>query len=175
MTLTLSGHVAITSPTSVLLGVAKVPGRPITLRTGKTFLPLFLRLAVLCDQVIQLHPNDTWSYAYRAPRMGDGISDHAGWAVDFWSSREGAATWPSRMSSAEAEDIAHILEHFTTASGEHIFGWGAVKAGGYTGPHYTKTRYNDPMHFYRAPGVSNADGAAVIKRLRIRPNGTIAP
>ena len=174
MPLTVSGHPAITSPSSTALGTAKVPGRPVTLHVGAAFLPLFLRLAVLCDQVIQLHTNDTWSYAYRKPRMGAGISDHAGWAVDFWSSREGAATWPSRMSSAEAEQIAHILEQFVTAKGKHIFGWGAVKAGGYTGPHYTKTRYNDPMHFYRAPGVTVTDAHEVIKHLHLKANGTVA-
>ena len=174
---TLSGHPAITSPSSSMLAARKVPGRPVTLRTHKAYLPLFLRLGVLLDQVIQLKTMDTWSYAYRAPRMGSGVSDHAGYAIDCWSAREGAATWPSRMSAAQARHVSAVLETFKTKDGRHVFGWGASnKSPGvvYTGPTYTKTSTNDPMHVFIAKGITTADAAAVIKRMRIKPNGTIA-
>ena len=171
---TLSGHEAITSPADRRLAVGKVPGRPITFRTRAAYLPLFLRLGVLLDQVIQLHRDDSWSYAYRQARMGSGVSDHAGYAVDVWTSREGATGWPTRMTAAQAKQIARILETFQTSDGRHVFGWGAVSAGGYTGPHYTRTANSDPMHFYIAPGITVRDAVNVRRRMGIRTDGTVA-
>jgi len=134
---------------------------------------------VLLDQVIKLTMRNTWSYYYRAPRMGStsSVSDHAGYAVDCWSDKAGAHTWPSRMSKEAALQISAILETFRTPDGRHIFGWGACRlAPGvvYTGPTYSKRESHDPMHFYRAPGITNADVRACIKAKRIRTNGTVA-
>ncbi len=175
---TLSGHDAITSPTDRRLAVAKVPGRPVSLRVARPYLPLFLRLAVLLDQVIQLRTMDTWSYAYRAPRMGSGVSDHAGYAIDCWSAREGAATWPTRMSREQAERIAAVLSQFRTADGRYVFGWGASRTApgvaAYKGPTYSRAATNDPMHFFIAPGITPADALAVRRAMGIRPDGTIA-
>ena len=178
MARTVSGHPALKTY-DLRLKRAYVPGRPIWLRTHRAALPLFLRLAVLLDQVPggQLRMMDTWSYAYRPPRAGDGWSDHAGWACDFLSSREGAntGTKPSRMPAQMAAAWSAILEKFKTPDGRHVFLWGASdKSPGviYTGPTYS--RLNDPMHVAVAPGISVADLKATQKALRIKDDGTVA-
>ncbi len=179
-TRTISGHPLIRSVRSLWLRKATVPGRPkIWIRVCRVYAPLFLRLLVLLDQVEPLTMRNTWSFFFRPPRMGGStdVSDHDGYAIDAWSDRIGAHTWPSRMPAPIAIKISHILEQFKTEDGRHIFGWGACnKAPGvvYTGPTYSKPASHDPMHFYIAPGITPADAKAAIKRLRIKSNGTIA-
>lgn len=177
MAKTISGHNALKGY-SLWLKRAYVPGRPVWLKTHRSFLPLFLRLAVLLDQVEQLKLSNTWSYNYRPPRMGEGVSDHAGYAIDCWSNGIGAHTWPTKMPADKATKISHILEGFKTSDGRHVFGWGTYyKAPGvtYKGDMYRKTRSNDPMHFFIAPGITPADAGRVIKALGIRPDGTVKP
>lgn len=175
MAKTISGHLAITNLMApVYLRSAKVPGRGVSLRTRKAYLPLFLRLAVYLDQIHQLSTNDTWSYAYRAPRMGSGISDHAGYAIDCWSSTIGANTWPSKMPGLDAAKISEVLKKFRTKDGKYVFGWG-ISANN-PGVNYPITYHgttNDPMHFFIAPGITVADANEVIARMKILPNGTI--
>lgn len=175
---TISGHNAIRSGLSPYLRKCTVPGRPIWIKVHKGYAPLFLRLMVLLDQVEPLTMRNTWSYNYRAPRMGSSssVSDHAGFGVDCWSDGIGAHTWPSRMPAAEAKKISAILKGFKTADGRLVFGWGICKESpGVDYPIvYSKHASNDPMHFYIAPGITTSDAAAVIKALGIRKDGTIA-
>jgi hypothetical protein len=176
MAATVSGHSAIKYSRSPYLKRGYVPGRPVWILTRKAYLPLFLRLCVLLDQVEPLQLRNTWSFNYRPPRMGDGVSDHAGYAIDCWSDGIGAHTWPSKMPKAKALAVSKILENFKTADGRHIFGWGACNdAPGvvYTGPTYSKHASNDPMHFYIAPGIDTTDAARVIKALGIKSDGTV--
>lgn len=176
MAATVSGHSAIKYSRSPYLKRAFIPGRPVWILTRKAYLPLFLRLCVLLDQVEPLQLRNTWSFKYRPPRMGEGISDHAGYAIDCWSDGIGTHTWPSKMPKAKALAISKILKGFKTADGRHIFGWGACDdAPGvvYTGPTYEKHVSNDPMHFYIAPGITTRDAARVIKALRIKSDGTV--
>lgn len=176
MATTLSGHTALV-PTSLLLSTRAVPGRPEKLRTHRAYLPLFLRLAVLLDnRVQQLSTADTWSYNYRQARMASGLSDHAGYACDFWSAGIGAHIWPTHMPADKATAMGHVLEGFRTVDGRHIFGWGAVKGApgvDYTGPLYTQHASSDPMHVYVAPGVSPLDAWKARKAMGIRADGTI--
>ena len=127
MSTTISGHAAITSYSSPRLRKAYVPGRPIWILVRRAYAPLFLRLMVLLDQVEQLTMRNTWSYNYREPRMGSGVSDHAGYAIDCWSDGIGAHTWPSRMPKEKAAQISRILDNFRTVDGRLIFGWGITK------------------------------------------------
>lgn len=176
MAATVSGHSAIKYSRSPYLKRAFVPGRPVWLATRKAYLPLFLRLAVLLDQVQPLKLSNTWSFNYRPPRMGSGVSDHAGYAIDCWSDGIGAHTWPSKMPKAKAIAVSAILEKFKTVDGRHIFGWGACNdAPGvvYTGPTYNRHESNDPMHFFIAPGISTTDAAQVIKTLGVKSDGTV--
>lgn len=174
---TISGHAAITTASSPFAKRAFVPGRPVWIITHRAALPLFLRLLVLLDQVEPLKLSNTWSFNYRAPRMGSGVSDHAGWAVDCWSNGIGTHTWPSRMPAAKASQIARILDNFRTVDGRHIFGWGICKCEHqpvpYDGPTYTKHESNDPMHFFIAPGVGVWDLWRAARKMRIRPDGTV--
>lgn len=175
MAKTVSGHTALRNY-DPRLSRKFVPGRPVWIRAHRSYLPLFLRLAVLLDQVEQLKLSSTWSYNYRPPRMGQGVSDHAGYAMDCWSDGIGAQRWPSRMPADKAAAISAILEKFKTADGRHVFGWGACnKAPGviYTGPTYRLTKSNDPMHFFIAPNVSTADAAQVMRSLGIQKDGTV--
>lgn len=178
MTKTISGHDAIRTSLSPYLRKCTVPGRPIWIKVHKDYAPLFLRLMVLLDQVEKLQQRNTWSYNYRAPRMGTAaqVSDHAGYAIDCWSDGIGTHTWPSRMPAADAKKISAILKGFKTKDGRLVFGWGAcADAPGVAYPiTYSKHASNDPMHFYIAPGITTADAAAVIKALGIRKDGTVA-
>ena len=177
MTRTLSGHSAIVYSLSPFLKKGWIPGRLVWVKTHRVYLPLFLRMAVLLDIKVKPHKQrNTWSYYYRQARMSSGTSDHAGYACDFWSDDIGAHTWPSRMSAIEAANMSAVLEKFKTASGKHIFGWGACNlAPGvvYTGPTYDHPESHDPMHVFIAPGVTWADAREVIKRMGIQPDGKI--
>jgi hypothetical protein len=92
MTTTVSGHPAIKSWSSPMLAARPIPGTRINIRTRKSCLPLFLHLAArLNKEVRRLNPRDTWSYNFRPIRMGQSaVSDHAGYAIDLWSSTTGA-------------------------------------------------------------------------------------
>jgi hypothetical protein len=175
MAKTLSGHLAITPVLAPLyLRSAKIPGRTVSLRTRKCYLPLFLRLGVYLDQVSQLHTTNTWSYAYRAPRMGSGISDHAGYAIDCWSNSIGANAWPSRMPVVEAQIISQILKKFRTKDGRYLFGWGvSADSPGVDYPITYHGKTNDPMHFFIAPNITPKDANEIIARLKIQADGTI--
>lgn len=178
MARTVSGHPVLRNY-DPRLARRYVPGRPIWLRTHRDALPLFLRLAVLLDQVPggQLKMSDTWSYALRKPRAGDGWSDHAGWACDFLAARQGAntGTGPSKMPATMAAAWSAILEKFKTPDGRHVFLWGASnKQPGvvYTGPTYS--RLNDPMHAAVAPGITVTDLKRTAKAMGIKSDGTVS-
>lgn len=176
MTKTISGHEAIKSWSSPLLLARKIPGTKITLRTRRACLPLFLNLAArLNEDVRPLSISDTWSFNYRPGRMSDVVSDHAGYAIDCWSSSVGAHTWPSKMPATVAKKISAILEEYQTNDGRFVFLWGASsQAPGvkYAGPTHHTQKGNDPMHFAIARGISMKDVVAVQKALGIKPDGT---
>jgi hypothetical protein len=173
---TVSGHTAITSWGSPLLRAARIEGTKITLRTRRSALPLFLNLASnLNENVQELSVKDTWSFNYRAIRMGDSVSDHAGYAIDCWSSTIGAHRWPTKMPAKLAREISNILETYKTPNGKHIFLWGASSlAPGviYTGPTHKTQAGNDPMHFAIAKGITTTDLMKTRKHLGIKLNGT---
>lgn len=159
---TLSGHRAVLFQGSPQLRRAYVPGRPVWIRVHRAYAPLFLRLCVLLDQVEQLKPTDTWSYAYRKARMANQTSDHAGYAIDVWTTRSGAQG--KRPSPELRDQVERILATFTTANGRRIFGWGGT---------YQNTP--DAMHFYVNPTITPKDAQEVQDRLGIRADGTVAP
>jgi hypothetical protein len=177
MTQTVSGHEAIKSLSSPMLSARLIPGTKISLRTRRSCLPLFLNLAARLDQEVEpLSKRNTWSYIYRAIRMGDAVSDHSGYAIDCWADGIGAHTWPSKMPAAKAKKISKILEEYKTPDGRHVFGWGAasISAGViYTGPTYHTKAGNDPMHFFIAPGITTSDLMKVRKMLGIELNGVV--
>jgi hypothetical protein len=177
MTKTVSGHEAIKSWSSPLLSARVIPGTKISLRTRRSCLPLFLNLAARMDQEVEaLSKRNTWSFNYRAIRMGDAVSDHAGYAIDCWSDGIGAHTWPSKMPAAKAKKISKILEDYKTPDGRHVFGWGAasISAGVvYTGPTYRTKAGNDPMHFFVAPGITTSDLMKVRKVMGIELSGVV--
>lgn len=176
MSKTVSGHAAIKSWSSPLLAARKIPGLGITLRTRKAALPLFLHLAArLNDEIQPLSSRDTWSFNYRPIRMGAAVSDHAGYAIDCWSSTIGRHTWPSKMSAKKARQISRILEDYRTPDGRYIFLWGASsQAPGvdYKGPTHRTQKGNDPMHFAVARGISVRDLMKTRRAMGLRLNGT---
>jgi hypothetical protein len=177
MTKTVSGHDAIKSWGSPLLAARMIPGTKISLRTRRSCLPLFLHLAArLNEEVKPLSKRNTWSYNYRAIRMGESVSDHAGYAIDCWSDGIGAHTWPSKMPAKLAREIGNILEDYRTADGRYVFLWGASSlAPGvrYAGPTHRTQKGNDPMHFAIAKGITTRDLMRVCKAMKLRLNGTV--
>lgn len=177
MSKTVGGHNAIKSWSSSLLAARKIPGTRLSLRTRRACLPLFLHLASQLDsQVKELSSKDTWSYNYRPIRGGKAVSDHAGYAIDCWSSGIGAHTWPSKMPAKKAGQIGKILEEYKTRNGRYVFLWGASdQAPGvkYEGPTYHSTKYNDPMHFAIAPGITTKDLMQVRRSMRLKLDGRV--
>ena len=177
MTKTVSGHEAIKTTSSPLLASRKIPGVNISLRTRRSCLPLFLHLASRLDEEIKpLSKRNTWSYNYRPIRMGEAVSDHAGYAIDCWSDDIGAHRWPSKMPATKARKIGRILESYKTKGGKYIFGWGASSLApgvDYKGVTHRTKAGNDPMHFFIAPGVTNRDLMEVRKALGVRLDGTV--
>jgi hypothetical protein len=174
---TISGHAVIRTSADPRLTKRYVPGRPIWIRVRRPYAPLFLRLAVLLDQVEPLKVSNTWSFNYRPARLGEGTSDHCGYAIDCWSDGIGMQTWPSRMPKTKAAAISKLLKQFTTADGRYVFGWGITEISpGVDYPiTYRQAKNNDPMHFFIAPGITGKDAAEVAKRLRIASDGTVLP
>jgi hypothetical protein len=177
MSKTVSGHDAIKSWSSPLLRAARIPGTKISLRTRRNCLPLFLHLAAQLNGLRPLSVKDTWSYNNRPIRMGGGVtSDHAGYAIDCWSSNVGAHTWPSKMPATLAKRIGRVLEQYRTADGRYIFLWGASSlapgVSDYKGPTHRTQKGNDPMHFAIAKGITNADLMAVRRRMKLKLDGT---
>jgi len=176
MSKTVSGHDAIKSWGSPLLRAARIPGTSISLRTRRSALPLFLHLAArLNTEARPLNPRDTWSFNYRPIRTGSAVSDHAGYAIDCWSSSVGAMTWPSKMPARLAKKIGRILEDYKTPDGRYVFLWGAASIApgvDYKGPTHRTQRGNDPMHFAIARGITNQDLMRTRKAMRLRLDGT---
>ena len=177
MTKTVSGHEAIKSWSSPMLSARMIPGTKISLRTRRCCLPLFLNLATrLNEEVKPLSKRNTWSFNYRAIRMGDAVSDHAGYAIDCWSDDIGAHTWPSKMPAAKAKKISKLLEEYRTADGRYVFLWGASSiAPGvtYKGLTHNTKAGNDPMHFAIAKGISTKDLLQVRKAMGVQLDGSI--
>jgi hypothetical protein len=177
VTKTVSGHQAIKSWSSSLLAARVIPGTRISLRTRRSCLPLFLHLAARLDEEVKpLSKRNTWSYNYRAIRMGAAVSDHSGYAIDCWSDGIGAHTWPSKMPATKARKISRILEEYRTKDGRYVFLWGASSiAPGviYKGPTHKTKAGNDPMHFAIAKGITTRDLMRVRKDMKLRLNGTV--
>jgi hypothetical protein len=178
MSKTVSGHDAIKSWGDPRLAARPIPGTKINLRTRRSALPIFLHLfARLNREVRPLNPKDTWSFNYRPIRLGQAVSDHAGYACDAWSSSVGAMTWPSKMPAKLAKQIGRVLEDYKTPDGRYVFLWGAARIApgvDYKGPTHRTERGNDPMHFAIAPGITNRDLMRTRKAMRLRLDGTTA-
>lgn len=177
MSRTVSGHPAIKSWGSPLLRAARIPGTRISIRTRRSALPIFLHLAARLNELRPLTPRDTWSFNYRPIRMGQSaVSDHAGYAIDCWSSSVGRHTWPSKMPARLARRIGRTLEDYKTPDGRFIFLWGASsQAPGvdYAGPTHRTQAGNDPMHFAIARGITNRDLMQTRRAMGLRLDGTV--
>lgn len=172
MASTVSEHPAAKSYDDPRLSRRTIPGTGnIALTTMTVALPLYLDLARrLNRKVAPLSKRDTWSISIRPPAAGDpdAISDHAGWACDFWSSGIGAHTWPPRMSAKQARIMRRIVHSYKTSDGRRIFGWGAHSS---LGGDYDQPRNNDPMHVFVRPGITPDDLRAVRAAMGISKGG----
>lgn len=157
-----------------------VPGttRAVTLQAA--VLPLFL--AYLADWHKTVMPIDgSRSYLgpdgweYRDARTGAGLSNHAsGTAVDVRYDVL-KADHQRHMTPAQIAAVHRLLDKYVDSSGRRVFGWGGDWAIG---------KFCDEMHTELAQDwavgahgrdTTIADVKAVIARLGIRPDGTIAP
>lgn len=156
-----------------------VPGttRAVTLQVDA--LPLFL--AYLADWHKTVMPIDgSRSYLgpdgwqYREARTGAGLSNHAsGTAVDVRYDVL-KADHQRHMTPAQIAAVHRLLDKYVDDQGRRVFGWGGD---------WTVGKACDEMHTELAQawavGARNrpttlADVRAVIKRLGIRPDGTVA-
>ena len=170
----LNGWAGIQSETDSRLVRITVPGtgRKITVRREAA--PLFA--AILADihkQLIPLSTGPLDSWEYREARSGAGLSNHSGAvAVDFRYDvllADNELHWPMSKHA-----IMHkLLDKYTTSRGKRIFGWGGDWSPG---------RSADEMHLELiqswSPGSQGSsclptDCADAIKRLGLRPDGTV--
>lgn len=153
------------------LAIGTVPGTNVRLRMRADVLPLFLALAAEYHRsVAPLRKGECGAYNHREANAADAWSDHAsGTALDLnWGheGRQGPSGGMATMTKAQIKACAALKKRF------RVVIWGGDKA---RGGDYSQPRYWDPMHYALKPGTSVADVRAVIKALRIRPDGTIAP
>jgi hypothetical protein len=164
----------------IATGVVPGVGMSVTLRNE--FLPLALALLVdLNRYVVPLRTGPLDGLEVRQSRTGGGFSNHAsGTAFDihYDSTDPRYPAWPAdhgrHCSAAQIRAVHTILDRYTLDDGTRVIGWGGD---------WTVGTYCDEMHFEVAQGwepkvgrdIGVGDLRAVIKRLRIRPDGTIPP
>lgn len=179
MTTSLNGWPGI-SVSGPLLATGTVPGtsRKVTLR--RDVLPLFL--AFLADWHKQVMPIDgqrTYlgpdGWVYRDARTGAGLSNHAsGTAVDVRYDVL-KADHQRHMSAAQIAAVHRLLDKYVDVHGRRVFGWGGDwKVGTYCDEMHTELAQSWAAGAL-SRGTTAADVAAVTARLRIRPDGTVAP
>jgi hypothetical protein len=149
----------------------KVPGTPCVFYGRASVAPLFVALAL--DYHKTIHPltgsGDVDAYDYRQARAAASWSDHSsGTAMDIRASAEGAQgngnyAWWQGAKAAQARRLLAKYE---------IIMWGGPKN---LGGSYGNPVYYDYMHWALKPGTTQADVDRVLKRLRIRPDGTVSP
>lgn len=171
MTKTISGHDAITSPSDTRLRRITVPGTSLVLVVHRSYAPVFAAHANDWHhrvETLQLDPLACWSYAYRPPNMGSGVSDHSGYAVDLNSlgaGKQGCFGGMLTMTRAQKEACRDLSREY----GDVLFWGGAKEWGGQYGN--SGCRAWDPMHWYVRPGCTPAVARSLMERLGINEDG----
>lgn len=154
------------------LKTGTVPGTDIRLTTAAWCLPLFLAIAAEWHRTVApLRKGECGGWNFRLANAGAGAwSDHSsGTAIDLNWGHEGAQGPYGGMKTMTAKQIAAaaaIKKKF------EVVIWGGDKA---RGGDYVQPKNWDPMHYALKPGTTAADVTAVMKKLGIRSDGTIAP
>ena len=175
MATSLNGWVAIPNSTDYRLAWGLIPGTKHRILCRKEALPVFLAfLADVNKKVIPLDPGPVDGWEYRQAHAANGLSDHSsGTAVDFRYDVL-KADEQTHMTLAQHAEMHKLMDKYVTSKGKRIFGWGGD---------WTPGKYEDEMHVeliqYWSPGAQNADCTLadvenVIKRLGIKPDGTIS-
>ena len=168
----LNGWGGIQSSSDSRLAWGTVPGTKKKVCLHKDVLPVFL--AMLSDinkNIIPLDPGPLDGWEYRAARTGAGLSNHASatacdFRYDFLK-----ATHKIYLTPAQHNAMHKLMDKYVTSSGKRVFGWGG-----------DWSKMPDEMHLEGiqswSPGakgsnVTIADFQNVIKRLGIKPNGTV--
>lgn len=161
MPITISGHNAIVSSSSSALDRVTVCGW--TLIAHKDYAQVFARLAADWAATVaplRLDPMECWSYAYRPARMGHGVSDHAGYAIDLNSAHEGAQG-PYGGMRTMTEDQLRACRALMQRYGSVLHWGGSTQWGG----QYQHAANWDPMHWYVKPGATAAAARDLLDRL----------
>jgi len=171
----LNGWAAIQNENDPRLQWIKVPGTNKTVCVRREAAPLFAAiLSEINKKLIPLDggPLDGWEY--RQARAANALSNHSSAsAVDYRYDvllADNNLHWP-----ASKHDTMHkLMDKYVTTGGKRVFGWGGD---------WTPGKYADEMHLELiqafSPGSQGsnctlADVQNVIKRLGIRPDGTIS-
>lgn len=172
MAVSLGGFPVITSPSDPRLRTGTIPFTRYKLTCHRAALPLFLHLFATLNRHVKPLSWDTWSWNPRKARLSAGWSDHAaGRACDAWSGTIGSMASPTRMTATQAAAMSKVLRNYRTADGRYVFLWGTSKRNPGVDYPLTYGHTSDPMHVAQAPGITDADLAAVAKRLGIGPDG----
>lgn len=156
-----------------------VPGTTRAVLLQADVAPLFL--AYLADWHKTVMPIDGSrsylgpdGYEYRDARTGAGLSCHAsGTAVDVRYDVL-KADHQRHMTPAQITGVHRLLDKYVDDQGRRVFGWGGDwKVGTYCDEMHTELAQNWAAGA-RGRATTKADVVAVIKRLRIRPDGTVA-
>lgn len=147
--------------TSKFLKTGRVPGTSKSVRLRADVLPAFLAILSEIDKtVINLDKGPLDGHVYRESRLVSRWSNHAsGTAIDM---RYDVLKADGRrhMSRAQVDQMHRLLSKYSV-NGRKIFTWG----GDYR-------KHVDEMHLEIAAGVSSSTVQALIKKLRINPDGT---
>lgn len=164
----INGWKVITSYSSPLLDMKRVPGTTVKLKMHKDVLPLFLALAAdYHKEVAKLRPAECGAFNPRHSALNPDVwSDHSsGTAVDLNWGHEGAVGPNGGMKTMTKQQIAACAE---IKKRYEIVIWGGDKA---RGGDYRQERFWDPMHYALAPDTKLTDVRRVLKKLKIDANG----
>ena len=162
----------VLTPTDPKLVSRLVPGTTRKIRMRAEVIPLFLAFAAEYHKTIapiDQGPVDDWGYAYRIARASSSWSDHSsGTALDLNASHEGA------QGSANFSWWKALNRYIKVAALRRKYGviqWGGSDQ---LGGEYHQPQNWDWMHWMIKPGTTVAQVQAQIKKLGIRPDGTVA-
>lgn len=168
------------------LRTIKVPGTNRSVTLERTCAPLFA--AFLADwhkTVMPIDGKPTYlgpdGWEYRQARTGDGLSNHAsGTAVDVRYDVL-KADHLRHMTASQIAAVHRLLDKYVDDAGRRVFGWGGDWK--VADPQHNISGYCDEMHTElaqswatgaRGRATTKTDVLAIIKRLGIQPDGTVA-
>ena len=170
----LNGWSAIRFKADPRLRTIKIPGTSRSVTVARSAAPLFAAFLADWERLmparLKLDPGPVDGWNYRPSRMTDGLSNHSsGSAVDVRYDVL-KADGKVHMTAAEKKILDSILATYTTSDGSRVLDNGAW----WKAPHVDEMHTELSQSWGRGAkrNTTSADVADVIKRLRIKSDGT---